>query len=234
MVQQAKKSVQFKTIEIFEYPITLGDNPSVTSGAPLTIEWEVQRKSKFLLEYFERHRPAYKQKNNLRISGTGRKQLLLRCGFSDEEIINAALEATEMKKERLDTILFLKKQVSRRSKQQQKPQLSNVSPLHSFSTDLVVKNNLACDLSEIYTDITRITQFSTSSSNQTCTNKSRHCRSGPRTKSRWNCDDQEETQPPTFMTGSTKHILSLQKQNRSCQLQSKKDRLPVCPRRILS
>jgi hypothetical protein len=225
MVQQAKKSVRFKTIEIFEYPITLGDNPSVTSGAPLTIEWEVQRKSKFPLEYFEKHRPAHKQKNSLRISGKGRKQLLLRCGFSHEEIINAALEATEMKKERLDTILFLKKQVSRKTKQQQKQQLTSVPPLYSLSTNLLIKNNPAAYFLSA--------QFSTSSSNQTSTNKSRQSRSGPRTKNRLNCDDQEETQLPTFMTGSAKHVLSAQKQNLNRQLQCKKDRLPVCPRRSI-
>lgn len=95
MVQQAKISVQFKLIEIFEYPITLGGNPSATSGAPtLTIKWERQRKSTFPLEYFESHRPAFKQKDKLRISQQGREHLLHRCGFSDEEIITAALEAT--------------------------------------------------------------------------------------------------------------------------------------------
>ena len=34
-----KKTVQFSHLEIRTYPVTLGDNPSVSSGPPLTLDW---------------------------------------------------------------------------------------------------------------------------------------------------------------------------------------------------
>lgn len=38
-----RKLVAFSTIEIREYPMTVGDNPSVSRGVPVTIEWNYVR-----------------------------------------------------------------------------------------------------------------------------------------------------------------------------------------------
>ena len=37
--EKKPKTVQFSNLEIRTYPLTLGDNPSVSSGPPLTLDW---------------------------------------------------------------------------------------------------------------------------------------------------------------------------------------------------
>jgi hypothetical protein len=48
--------------------MTLGDNPSVSTGVPVTIEWDVQAKRKFSFEQFEKVRPERRDLGSLRMS----------------------------------------------------------------------------------------------------------------------------------------------------------------------
>jgi hypothetical protein len=52
-----KKSVTFHKIEIIELAFAIGDNPSVSSGAPLTLEWVAQKRTVIAVDFFETHRP---------------------------------------------------------------------------------------------------------------------------------------------------------------------------------
>ena len=53
----AKKSVHFSDLEIRTYPVTLGDNPSVSSGPPLTLDWNYTTTHTFAVETYESQRP---------------------------------------------------------------------------------------------------------------------------------------------------------------------------------
>ena len=53
----AKKTVQFSDLEIRTYPVTLGDNPSVSSGPPLTLDWNYTTTHTFAVETYESQRP---------------------------------------------------------------------------------------------------------------------------------------------------------------------------------
>ena len=52
------KRVEFTFLEVREYPVVLGDNPSVTEGPPITIDWGHDPSTKFVLDVnsFERMR----------------------------------------------------------------------------------------------------------------------------------------------------------------------------------
>jgi hypothetical protein len=56
--RRRKRRVVFGRIEIKEYSYMLGDNPSVSDGAPLTIAWKSQRKVVFEVEYYEAYHPS--------------------------------------------------------------------------------------------------------------------------------------------------------------------------------
>ena len=84
-----KKQVGFSTIEIIELPVILGDNPSVSSGAPLTIGWKAQKRIRFQLDFFETHRPKRRSKDKLRMSAEERELLLLHQGHTLHEIYKA-------------------------------------------------------------------------------------------------------------------------------------------------
>ena len=73
-----KKKVWFDRVEIYEHAYALGENPSVSDGAPLTIEWEAQDKNVYELEYYETYNPSSKRrraKNGLKLTVTERAQL---------------------------------------------------------------------------------------------------------------------------------------------------------------
>jgi hypothetical protein len=88
------KQVNFDTIEIIELPMTLGDNPSVSVGAPLTVEWESQQRTTFQLDFFEKYRPERRSRRTLVISPEARQQILLQHGFCLEDILAASWEAS--------------------------------------------------------------------------------------------------------------------------------------------
>jgi hypothetical protein len=75
-----KKQVSFATIEILEFPIMLGDNPSViTSGPPLPTSWEPQFRMEMDLDVFEMNRPRRRCPQDLIIdSGTREQDVLIR------------------------------------------------------------------------------------------------------------------------------------------------------------
>ena len=47
------KTVQFSNLEIRTYPLTLGDNPSVSSGPPLTLDWNHEITHTFSVDAYE-------------------------------------------------------------------------------------------------------------------------------------------------------------------------------------
>lgn len=81
-----KSAVQFsEELTIREYPIIVGDNPAVTKGVPLTIDWEhVSSHSIPLAEYETRRQNKHRPPTRLAVSQ--RETILRNLGFSDYEI----------------------------------------------------------------------------------------------------------------------------------------------------
>jgi hypothetical protein len=60
------RSVFFSTLEIRTYPLRLGDNPSISSGPPLTISWDSEGDPLVVeLEDYEESRPTRRSRKDL-------------------------------------------------------------------------------------------------------------------------------------------------------------------------
>jgi hypothetical protein len=102
---QKKRSVQFRSIEILEFAYIVGDNPSVSSGVPLSMEWTPQAKTVLPLCFFETHRPPPRTSEcgPRRISSRRREKILLRNGCSIQDMASAARDVLIIQKERAST-----------------------------------------------------------------------------------------------------------------------------------
>ena len=70
-----RKRVWFDYLEAREYPIILGDNPSVTDGVPVTIGWKPQRVFFGEVEDIEMHRQTRRHGRELVLSDGQRFKL---------------------------------------------------------------------------------------------------------------------------------------------------------------
>jgi hypothetical protein len=97
--------VSFHQIEIREFPIELGDNPSAT-GAPITIGWEPQ--SNDILEFDEyeaaKQGVAAREKSQLRMPAKFRAELLQNQGTTMRQIMDAQKQTKKIQKARVDSI----------------------------------------------------------------------------------------------------------------------------------
>ena len=87
-----KKHVIFSTIEVREYGMTMGDNPCVSSGVPVTIDWTPQLSMNFNLDQFENSKPEARDMRFMRI-GSGKRELIAsNDGYTQQEILNVIEE----------------------------------------------------------------------------------------------------------------------------------------------
>lgn len=78
--------VDFSTVVIREYPVTLGDNPGVSAGPALTIDWEPQDEVQISLSDYESSRPPRRNYVEMSIPKDIRMQMLVGSGHTRQEI----------------------------------------------------------------------------------------------------------------------------------------------------
>jgi hypothetical protein len=135
-VNNKQRSVQFQSVEIIELAYAVGDNPSVSSGVPLSIEWGLQRRSTLDLDFFENHRPL-RSEFCVRMSRRTREKLLFRSGCTEAEIEEATEEADKTRLGRFNTIHQLKKMGAIKAQKKAatfSKSSASLSPLSSRST----------------------------------------------------------------------------------------------------
>mmetsp|Transcript_6801 Transcript_6801/g.13468 ORF Transcript_6801/g.13468 Transcript_6801/m.13468 type:complete len:150 (-) Transcript_6801:133-582(-) len=90
-------------IEIYTFPNILGDNPAVSAGAPLAIDWHHMNKEVVGVEYHEymrrKNNPRRKRKG-LMMSSAERDTFLLGKGYNLQELLDAAEETSKIRKSR--------------------------------------------------------------------------------------------------------------------------------------
>ena len=97
-------SVKFSSIEIREYPMELGDNPSVSSGPPITIGWEPQMICEPVdLETYESNHPPRRSNLEMSLPLSIRKEILSNSnGMTPRQIVagtkNVNLERARRKR----------------------------------------------------------------------------------------------------------------------------------------
>lgn len=70
-----EKQVDFHDIEILEFNYRLGDNPSVTAGAPIALGDELVRQSKVMVDHYELQRGKRKSRKKLVMTVPERAQM---------------------------------------------------------------------------------------------------------------------------------------------------------------
>lgn len=86
-------SIQFGTISIREYANTMGDNPSCGDGPALSLGWAFKSQPVVIsVDDYESSRPPRRVLDALAIPQERREKILVRLGFSYEDILQAIVE----------------------------------------------------------------------------------------------------------------------------------------------
>ena len=70
-----QKTVAFDAIEILEFHYILGDNPAVSSGAPIALGHDLVDKTNIGLDYYEKNRGKRKSRKKLSLPVQTRAQM---------------------------------------------------------------------------------------------------------------------------------------------------------------
>jgi hypothetical protein len=93
-----QRSVNFSTIEVRTYPIILGDNPSVSSGPPFTIDWKHQDAEEIDLSDYEKLKPEKRTREQILLPARVRESWLRAQGYARSEILEVGREVNRIKK----------------------------------------------------------------------------------------------------------------------------------------
>jgi hypothetical protein len=75
---RTEKRVRFHKVTISEHVYELGNNPSVSDGAPLCISWDAQYQESYEIQDYEIMNPSHKRrraKHGLRLSVSDRAKM---------------------------------------------------------------------------------------------------------------------------------------------------------------
>lgn len=73
---KSNKSVKFDQVFIHEFPIIMGDNPAVSRGAPLTIDWKPMTHDVLDIDIYEYLRePERRHRKRMIVSASKRAKM---------------------------------------------------------------------------------------------------------------------------------------------------------------
>ena len=94
------KKVTFDSLHVREHAVILGDNPSVSSGPPLTISWEAQASLHLSLDEYEASRPPRRHKEEMHVPREIREDWLRHAGYARSHFVEVNRMILKTKKER--------------------------------------------------------------------------------------------------------------------------------------
>lgn len=104
-------SVSFSTIEVREFPVVIGDNPSCAMGPPLSIDWEPDCELSIPMNEFEDYRNGQgydccrrRTGEELRLDSDQRRTLVRNAGSSNHDIANAVRQVNRDRRARRRSI----------------------------------------------------------------------------------------------------------------------------------
>lgn len=106
-MEQREISVRFFDVEVREYGVTASDNPCVSAGAALELNWDFDVLPRMHLDTFEEKRLPLRAKNfsgERRLSRIERQKILMSFGVTAKEIQEAAKRATIIRNKRMRSI----------------------------------------------------------------------------------------------------------------------------------
>jgi hypothetical protein len=103
--ETSKRRVRFTTVEIWEFSIILGDNPSVSDGPPISMSCKPWRRRKFSIEKYENIRKDRRRtRKQLKLSTKTRESKLRITGYTNEQIQLCSMRAAAHKKQKLSPV----------------------------------------------------------------------------------------------------------------------------------
>jgi hypothetical protein len=100
------KRVRFGFVTIRNYDITMGDNPSVTGGPPITLDWSYEQIPSLPIQEFDTFReanPRAMDSHCLIVSADDRRAMLKRAGFTENQIQLNEKRVMKIQKQRART-----------------------------------------------------------------------------------------------------------------------------------
>ena len=96
-------TLTYNSVSIREYPMVPGDNPCVSRGVPLSIDWEHQWEGTFLLDIYEARKTPRSQLEMI-VPAEVRSQLLRQNGHAWKDIQSSTKNASITRRQRIKTI----------------------------------------------------------------------------------------------------------------------------------
>lgn len=104
----ANANVKFSLIEIRDYDVTLGDNPSCVYGPPISLDWEYEVRDPICINAYEEARPVRRKMHQMHMLSRHRAILLkTKAGVTDDEIEMVMEEMKQIRKGRKMTKMSL-------------------------------------------------------------------------------------------------------------------------------
>lgn len=99
--------VKFQNIEIRNYGMTLGDNPSCSYGPPVSLDWDYGKTNVVPVDDYEESRGTRRQSYQMQMNSRYRKKILNNMHFTPDEIDRSVKEVNSIKKNRERTKMML-------------------------------------------------------------------------------------------------------------------------------
>eukprot|EP00563_Minutocellus_polymorphus_P003391 CAMPEP_0181037732 /NCGR_PEP_ID=MMETSP1070-20121207/9561_1 /TAXON_ID=265543 /ORGANISM="Minutocellus polymorphus, Strain NH13" /LENGTH=518 /DNA_ID=CAMNT_0023115473 /DNA_START=576 /DNA_END=2132 /DNA_ORIENTATION=- len=106
-----KRNVSFHKLEIREYSVVLGDNPSCSSGPPVQLAWDPHHSDELKIDDYEEHRPPRRARAEMMMNHNVRWWRLMReSGYTVSHLKRATDACQEARKARLRTVRKVRRQ----------------------------------------------------------------------------------------------------------------------------
>lgn len=105
-----KVTIGFSSITIREHPVIPGENPGVSCGVPLTLDWEHDFEDKFDLDEFESNKTQKRRQVEMKIPASKRADMLRKNGFGWVDIQKSIKQANISRHKRKKTLEKLERQ----------------------------------------------------------------------------------------------------------------------------
>jgi hypothetical protein len=107
--RESTSKVNFTGVQVRHYPRAINDNPSVTDGPPIGIDWDYDTVSNYSVDEWENSRMGNRRSYALMlVSRDERHAMLVDAGFSEKEIAGSIRNVLKVKFKRRQTVNNLK------------------------------------------------------------------------------------------------------------------------------
>ena len=100
------REVTFETITVRRYPMEMGDHPSCSLGAPVSLAWDYIEEEPVDIDIYECERGRRRPLGLLILSYYRRRDILRNAGYSDQEIQSVSKKVAKTQRQRGVTRFF--------------------------------------------------------------------------------------------------------------------------------